>query len=175
MEPVARKRCLAAAESSIVTVSIDAEKSQKICDELIKKAKGKCRVAKVTKKERKRHPAAPFTTSTLQQEASRKLGFSAQRTMQVAQQLYEGIDTGEGAAGLITYMRTDSLNLAQSAIDEIRSLIASRYGKDHVPDEARVYKTKAKNAQEAHEAIRPTLADCIPESVKSFLSPEQFN
>ena len=152
----------------------DAEKSQTICDELTEAANGKCRVMKVTKKERKRHPAAPFTTSTLQQEASRKLGFSAQRTMQVAQQLYEGIDTGDGAAGLITYMRTDSVTLAQEALDDLRACIDSRYGKEFVPDEARVYKTKSKNAQEAHEAIRPTNATRNPHDIKSFLTPEQF-
>src|SRR3990167_8209017 len=152
----------------------DQATADKIKAVLLKDAKGELTVEQVEKKQRKRHPAAPFTTSTMQQEAARKLGFTVQRTMRIAQQLYEGIELDGGSTGLITYMRTDSLNLAQSAIDEIRSLIASRYGKDHVPDEARVYKTKAKNAQEAHEAIRPTLADCIPESVKSFLSPEQF-
>jgi len=152
----------------------DGEKSKSICDHLIKSAKGKCRVAKVTKKERKRHPAAPFTTSTLQQEASRKLGFSAQRTMQIAQQLYEGIDTGEGAAGLITYMRTDSVTLAQEALTELRECIDTRFGKEFVPDEIRTYKTKSKNAQEAHEAIRPTSAFRIPTDLKSFLTPEQF-
>jgi DNA topoisomerase-1 len=148
--------------------------SQKICDELIKQSKNKCRVAKITKKERKRHPAAPFTTSTLQQEAARKLGFSAQRTMQIAQQLYEGIDTGEGAAGLITYMRTDSVTLAQEALVDLRDCIAARFGKSFVPDEPPIYKTKAKNAQEAHEAIRPTNAMRIPADIKSFLTGEQF-
>lgn len=152
----------------------DAEKSKSICDHLIKSANGQCRVAKVTKKERKRHPAAPFTTSTLQQEASRKLGFSAQRTMQVAQQLYEGIDTGEGPAGLITYMRTDSVTLAQEALTELRECIDTRFGHEFVPDEVRTYKTKSKNAQEAHEAIRPTSALRIPAELKSFLTPEQF-
>ncbi|MCX7121551.1 MAG: type I DNA topoisomerase [Gammaproteobacteria bacterium] len=152
----------------------NSEKSKSVCDDLIKKANGKCRVAKITKKERKRHPAAPFTTSTLQQEASRKLGFSAQRTMQVAQQLYEGIDTGEGSAGLITYMRTDSVTLATEALDELRACIDSRFGKECVPAEPRVYKTKSKNAQEAHEAIRPTSALRIPADIKSFLTPEQF-
>jgi DNA topoisomerase-1 len=152
----------------------NAETSQEICDTLTKAAKGKCRVAAVTKKERKRHPAAPFTTSTLQQEASRKLGFSAQRTMQVAQQLYEGIDIGEGPVGLITYMRTDSVTLAQEALTELRECIESRYGKDYLPEESRVYKTKSKNAQEAHEAIRPTSALRIPQEVKDHLTPEQF-
>jgi len=152
----------------------DAATSQSICDTLTKAAKGKCRVSSVTKKERKRHPAAPFTTSTLQQEASRKLGFSAQRTMQIAQQLYEGIDTGEGPSGLITYMRTDSVTLAQEALVELRECIESRYGKDYLPEESRVYKTKSKNAQEAHEAIRPTSALRIPQEIKDYLTPEQF-
>jgi DNA topoisomerase-1 len=150
------------------------EQSESICAALTKAANGECRVAKISKKERKRHPAAPFTTSTLQQEASRKLGFSAQRTMQIAQQLYEGIDIGEGPVGLITYMRTDSVTLAQEALAELRECIASRFGKALVPDAIREYKTKSKNAQEAHEAIRPTSALRIPSEVKSFLTPEQF-
>ena len=126
--------------------------------ELTAAANGQLIVAAVEKKQRKRNPSAPFTTSTLQQEASRKLGFSASRTMRVAQQLYEGIDVGSGAVGLITYMRTDSVNLANEALEEIRGLIAARYGKENLPAEPRLFKTKAKNAQEAHEAIRPTLA-----------------
>ncbi len=137
-------------------------------------ANGQLTVAKVEKKQRKRNPAAPFITSTLQQEASRKLGFSASRTMRVAQQLYEGIDTGSGAVGLITYMRTDSVALAQEALDEIRNLITERYGKENLPKEARVFKTKSKNAQEAHEAIRPTSAQNIPEEIKSHLTQDQF-
>lgn len=131
-------------------------------------------VSKVERKQRKRNPAAPFTTSTLQQEASRKLGFSTQRTMSIAQQLYEGIDTGDGAVGLITYMRTDSVNLSQDALQQIRALIAERYGADNLPPAARTFKTKAKNAQEAHEAIRPTLATVLPESIRAHLSNEQF-
>ena len=134
---------------------------------------GRLRVAKVERKQRKRNPAAPFTTSTLQQEASRKLGFSAQRTMRVAQQLYEGIDTGQGAAGLITYMRTDSVHLAQDAVQEIRALIAQRYGARNLPASPRPFKTKAKNAQEAHEAIRPTVAAVTPESVRAHLNADQ--
>lgn len=152
----------------------DAKKSETICQALTKSAKGKATVSKVTKKERKRHPAPPFTTSTLQQEASRKLGFGAQRTMQVAQQLYEGIDIGDGPVGLITYMRTDSFTLAAEAITELRECIVDRFGKKNLPDEVRVYKTKSKNAQEAHEAIRPTSAMRIPADMKSFLTPEQF-
>lgn len=137
-------------------------------------AEGKLKVEKITKSQRKRNPAAPFTTSTLQQEASRKLGFTTQRTMRIAQQLYEGVDVGEGATGLITYMRTDSVNLANDAIAEIRSLIEERYGKESVPSEARVYKTKTKNAQEAHEAIRPTMAHSVPEKIKASLTADQY-
>ncbi|HET7370830.1 MAG TPA: type I DNA topoisomerase [Gammaproteobacteria bacterium] len=137
-------------------------------------ANGQLDVLKVDKKQRKRNPAAPFTTSTLQQEASRKLGFTAQRTMRTAQQLYEGIDTGEGAIGLITYMRTDSVNLANEALDDIRELIATRYGKDNLPKQPRVYKTKAKNAQEAHEAIRPTAASREPAELKGKLTQDQL-
>ena len=137
-------------------------------------AAGKLSVTKVEKKQRKRNPAAPFTTSTLQQEASRKLGFTAQRTMRTAQQLYEGIDIGGETVGLITYMRTDSVNLAQDALDEIRGLIAERFGADKCPDQPRMFKTKAKNAQEAHEAVRPTSVLRDPEAIKGFLSKEQF-
>ncbi|HET7570271.1 MAG TPA: type I DNA topoisomerase [Gammaproteobacteria bacterium] len=137
-------------------------------------ANGRLNALKVDKKQRKRNPAAPFTTSTLQQEASRKLGFTAQRTMRTAQQLYEGIDTGEGAIGLITYMRTDSVNLANEALDDIRDLIAKRYGADQLPKQPRRYKTKAKNAQEAHEAIRPTSASREPAGLRGKLSQDQF-
>src|SRR3990167_8304306 len=141
---------------------------------VLKDAKGKLRVSQVEKKQRKRHPAMPFITSTLQQEAARKLGFTVQRTMRIAQQLYEGIELDSDSVGLITYMRTDSVNVAEEAINELRDLIAKRYGKENVPDEPRLYRTKAKNAQEAHEAIRPTSSVRTPESLKSFLSPEQF-
>lgn len=142
--------------------------------ELEKAAQGKLRVLKVEKKQRKRNPTAPFITSTLQQEAARKLGFTAQRTMRTAQQLYEGIDIGNGAVGLITYMRTDSVHLANEAVAEIRHLIGERYGKNNVPDEPRLYKTKAKNAQEAHEAIRPSSVLRLPDSLKEFLNHEQY-
>lgn len=155
--------------------SITNEKqAEEIKKQLGKEAKGKLRVLKVEKKQRKRNPTAPFITSTLQQEAARKLGFAVQRTMRIAQQLYEGVELDSGSVGLITYMRTDSVNLAQDAINEIRELITERYGKENLPEEARLYKTKAKNAQEAHEAIRPTSVMRTPESVKAFLSPEQF-
>jgi DNA topoisomerase-1 len=124
------------------------------------------KVASVEKKPARRTPAPPFTTSTLQQEASRKLGFSAQRTMQAAQKLYEGIDIGGETVGLITYMRTDGVQTAPEAIDEARSVIAGRYGKEYVPEAPRIYKTKAKNAQEAHEAIRPTSMARNPGSLR---------
>lgn len=148
--------------------------AKEIESSLLKQAQGKLKVEKVTKSQRKRNPSPPFTTSTLQQEASRKLKFSAQRTMRVAQQLYEGIDVGDGMVGLITYMRTDSVNLANEALKEIRELIEQRYGKDHLPDAPRVFKTKTKNAQEAHEAIRPTNVHLIPDSIKNALSPDQY-
>ncbi len=119
-------------------------------------------VSAVEKKPARRSPPPPFTTSTLQQEASRKLGFSAQRTMQAAQKLYEGVDLGGETVGLITYMRTDGVQSAPEALTEARAVIASLYGKDYVPEAPRHYKTKAKNAQEAHEAIRPTSLERNP-------------
>ena len=131
-------------------------------------------VVKIDKRQRKRNPAAPFITSTLQQEAVRKLGFTAKRAMRTAQQLYEGVDIGMGSVGLITYMRTDSVNLAAEALEEIRDLIVKRYGKHDLPNQPRVYKTKSKNAQEAHEAIRPTSAKRTPEQVKEHLTADQF-
>ena len=142
--------------------------------ELLKQAQGRYLVTSVEKKQRKRNPSPPFTTSTLQQEASRKLGFTAQRTMRTAQQLYEGVDIGGETVGLISYMRTDSVNLAKEAVEEIRALIAKRYGDDNVPEAPQVYKTKSKNAQEAHEAIRPTAAERIPDQLKEKLTPEQY-
>lgn len=148
--------------------------AEKVVATLNKAADGKLLVTNVEKKQRKRNPAAPFTTSTLQQEASRKLGFGAQRTMSVAQQLYEGVDTGEGAVGLITYMRTDSVTLANDAISEIREFIAERYGNKSVPSKPQQYKTKSKNAQEAHEAIRPTSVLRTPEDMKAYLSADQL-
>ena len=131
-------------------------------------------VSKVDRKQRKRQPAPPFITSTLQQEAVRKLGFTAQQTMRVAQQLYEGIDTGSGAVGLITYMRTDSVNLAADAINEMRRYIDKQYGAKYLPENPRRYRTRSKNAQEAHEAIRPTSVQRVPREIHSKLSREQF-
>jgi len=141
---------------------------------LLDAAAGQLTVAKLEKKQQKSNPASPFITSTLQQEASRKLGFTTKRTMIVAQQLYEGIDIGGETAGLITYMRTDSVNLAQEAVEEMRALIAEIYGAANVPEEPRLYKTKSKNAQEAHEAIRPTYPRHLPSKIKDYLSIEQF-
>ncbi len=138
-------------------------------------ADGKLTTVKVEKKQRRRNPAAPFTTSTLQQEASRKLGFNTQRTMRVAQRLYEGIELpGEGNVGLITYMRTDSVTLASIAVDEIREVIRERYGAHNVPATPPEYKAKSKNAQEAHEAIRPTSAAITPDSLQHALDADQL-
>ena len=134
---------------------------------------GRMRVARVEKKQRRRNPPPPFMTSTLQQEAVRKLGFSAQRTMRVAQQLYEGVDIDGASIGLITYMRTDSLNLASEARDEIREYIRRRFGAEDVPAKARTYKTRSRNAQEAHEAIRPTSVTREPGALRSALSQDQ--
>jgi DNA topoisomerase-1 len=135
---------------------------------------GALSVLAIDRKQRRRNPAPPFITSTLQQEASRKLGFSAQRTMRIAQQLYEGVDIGEGSVGLITYMRTDSVTLAAEAITEIRATIERLYGKESVAEEIRVYKTKSKNAQEAHEAIRPTSAAIVPADIERYLDADQY-
>jgi len=135
---------------------------------------GELRVVAIDRKQRRRNPAPPFTTSTLQQEAARKLGFNARRTMRLAQQLYEGIDIGEGSVGLITYMRTDSVSLAAEAINEIREVAARLYGKAEVAEEPRLYKTKSKNAQEAHEAIRPTSAAITPADVEGKMDGDLY-
>ncbi|MEQ1440378.1 DNA topoisomerase I [Fontimonas sp. SYSU GA230001] len=142
-------------------------------DIVSKAAQGELVVGAVEKKQRRRNPAPPFTTSTLQQEANRKLGFTASRTMRAAQQLYEGVDLGGETVGLITYMRTDSVNLAQDALAEIRKTIADQFGAAAVPAEPRYYKTKSKNAQEAHEAVRPTAASRTPRQVAAYLNPDQ--
>src|SRR5918992_2421070 len=132
------------------------------------------RVAEIRRKETKRRPSPPFTTSTLQQEAGRKLGFSARKTMRVAQQLYEGVSLpGEGQTGLITYMRTDSTTIAETALKEIRRVITSEFGDRYALAKPRRYKTTSRGAQEAHEAIRPTQASRIPEAVQSHLSGDQ--
>ena len=132
-------------------------------------------VDSVEKRPRRQRPSPPFITSTLQQEAGRKLRFTAQRTMAVAQQLYEGLNVGaDGSVGLITYMRTDSTNVAETAIQEARAYISDRYGKQFVPDKPRVHRTRSKNAQEAHEAIRPTSIRRDPQSLAPYLSAEQL-
>src|SRR5919199_2087360 len=131
------------------------------------------RVANLEVKPVRRHPQPPFTTSTLQQEASRKLGFAASRTMQIAQRLYEGVDVGGETVGLITYMRTDGVQMANEAIQACRDVIRGEFGPRYLPSAPRLYKTKAKNAQEAHEAIRPTDLARRPRDVARFLEPEQ--
>ena len=147
------------------------EEAQAVVDTV---SKGAWSVAKVKRQERQRQPAPPFTTSTLQQEASRKLNMSPARTMAVAQQLYEGIDiAGEGAVGLITYMRTDSLRLSDEAVSAARGFIAQRYGGAYCPAQPRHYKTKG-SAQDAHEAIRPSDVTLVPEDIKKDLTAEQF-
>ncbi|WP_198246683.1 type I DNA topoisomerase [methane-oxidizing endosymbiont of Gigantopelta aegis] len=152
----------------------DEQRATEVQKALLEAADGKLMVAKLEKKQRKKNPAAPFITSTLQQEAARKLGFTTRKTMMVAQQLYEGIDLGGETVGLITYMRTDSVNLADEAIASLRDLITQKFGAENVPKQPRSYKTKSKNAQEAHEAIRPTDAFRLPETVKNRLTPDQF-
>ena len=134
------------------------------------------KVAEVRKRDVRQRPSAPFTTSTMQQEAGRKLRFTAQRTMAVAQQLYEGLNVGsEGQIGLITYMRTDSTQVASTALEEVREYIEAKYGKDHLPAKPKVYTRAAKGAQEAHEAVRPTSIKRDPASLKDYLSGEQLN
>ena len=134
------------------------------------------KVAEVRKRDVRQRPSAPFTTSTMQQEAGRKLRFTAQRTMAVAQQLYEGLNVGsEGQIGLITYMRTDSTQVASTALEEVREYIQAKYGKDHLPAKPKVYTRAAKGAQEAHEAVRPTSIKRDPASLKDYLSGEQLN
>lgn len=135
---------------------------------------GKFLVSNIVKKERKKHPTPPFITSRLQQEASRKLGFTAKKTMAVAQQLYQGVEVGKaGLVGLITYMRTDSNRIAMEAINDVRGFIEAKYGKEFLPDKPNFYKSK-KSAQEAHECIRPTFCKYPPEVIKASLSRDQF-
>lgn len=142
-------------------------------DALTAAAGGQLTAETVEKKQRRRNPAPPFTTSTLQQEASRKLGFTTTRTMRTAQQLYEGIEIDGSSIGLITYMRTDSVSLANDALAEMREVIADRYGNKALPDKPRQFKTKSKNAQEAHEAVRPTSAARHPSEMRKYLNSDQ--
>lgn len=133
------------------------------------------RITELKKQERRRNPAPPFITSTLQQEASRKLGFSARKTMSVAQQLYEGLELGsEGSVGLITYIRTDSVRVAQEAQEACRAVITGKYGPEYLPAKPPVYKTKSTMAQGAHEAIRPTVVGRFPDEIKAFLTRDQY-
>jgi DNA topoisomerase-1 len=152
----------------------DETRASAVRDRLLSHADGQLKADRITRKERKRRPAPPFITSTLQQDASRKLRFSAQRTMRTAQALYEGIQLNGSTEGLITYMRTDSVTLSNDALADIRRQIGSQFGADYVPKKPNFYKTKSKNAQEAHEAIRPTSAARKPDSIKSSLSDDQF-
>ncbi len=149
-------------------------KTQQQADEIRSMLQGaEFRTLSVDAKPTKRNPSPPFTTSTLQQAASSKLGFSASRTMQVAQKLYEGVDIGGETTGLITYMRTDGVQIAPEAIDAARTAIKDTFGNNYVPEKPRFYSTKAKNAQEAHEAIRPTDFMRTPDSVKQYLDSDQ--
>lgn len=153
--------------------SIENEETAKKAQNGIQKATS-IQISDIKSQTRSRNPKAPFTTSTLQQEASNKLGFPTSKTMKVAQELYEGITIGDEQIGLITYMRTDSVHIANEAIPEVIQCIIDVYGKDHVPDSPRLFKTKTKNAQEAHEAIRPTHFEHPPKSIEKMLSADQF-
>jgi DNA topoisomerase-1 len=152
----------------------DGESAESARERIAKAAAGALHVTDVASKERKRRPSPPFTTSTLQQEASRKLGFTTKRTMQVAQKLYEGVNIGdEGTVGLISYMRTDSVHLSVDALSEIRDVIARDFGTGALPDKPNFYTTKSKNAQEAHEAVRPTSALRTPAQVARYLTDDE--
>ena len=163
-------------------VSIDGKKLNKLSIKNEKEAKKiklelekeEYKVSNIEKKETRRNPFAPFTTSTLQQEASKKLGFSTKKTMSLAQKLYEGIDIGNGTQGLITYMRTDGVYTAPEAISAARNVIGKNYGKKYLPEKAIIYKNKIKNAQEAHEAIRPTDPNVLPENIKQYLTNDEY-
>lgn len=153
-------------------LSIGNETAAKEAQKLVEK--GGLNISNVEKKQTMRHPRPPFITSTLQQEASRKLGFGASKTMRVAQQLYEGIEIGGETTGLITYMRTDGITLSPEAVTQSRKVIEKDFGAQYVPEKPRIYKSSAKNAQEAHEAIRPTSLERRPEQMRKFLNDEMF-
>ena len=154
------------------TIVTDDQHRQVVAD-IEKSAKGTAKVVRVERKPKSRQPAAPFTTSTLQQEAVRKLGFTTGRAMRTAQQLYEGVDIGGSTVGLITYMRTDSLALANEALRELRDYIQQKFDASYLPRGPIQYRSKSKNAQEAHEAIRPTSVFRTPESIRKYLTSEQ--
>src|SRR3989344_4771249 len=149
-------------------------KTEKEAEKIVKDLeKAEYKIGKIEKKETQKNPSPPFTTSTLQQTASLRYGYSTKQTMMLAQQLYEGVDIGEeGSTGLITYMRTDSLNLSEESLDKAKNFIAANFGENYIF--TRRFKTKSKSAQEAHEAIRPTDPARAPESVKKFLNPKQY-
>ncbi len=173
IEAQLQKKRTASFRAKLIGVDIvDEAEAKGICDQL---QGAKYRVSAVTKKVTSRQPAPPFITSTLQQEAWRRLRFSAKRTMVVAQQLYEGLPLGkEGSVGLITYMRTDSTRVSAQALAQARTYIAQRYGPEFLPAKPRQFAKKVKGAQEAHEAIRPTSMEREPKMIKTYLSPEQF-
>jgi len=154
------------------TIVTDEQHRQVVAD-IEKAAKGTAKVVRVERKPKSRQPAPPFTTSTLQQEAVRKLGFTTERAMRTAQQLYEGVDIGGSTVGLITYMRTDSQSLANEALQELRDYIQKKFNTDYLPRAPIVYRSKSKNIQEAHEAIRPTSVFRTPESIRKYLTSEQ--
>ena len=154
--------------------SITDEKEAKRVVKKVKEEKDQFIVAKIEKKQRKTKSPAPFMTSTLQQTASSKLGFSPRKTMMIAQKLYEGVNTPNGVTGVITYMRTDSLNIAKEAVEAAREVIKNRFGEQYLPQKPKVYSTKSKGAQEAHEAIRPTMLDFTPQIAKEYLSPDEL-
>jgi DNA topoisomerase-1 len=152
----------------------DEQRAQEVTADVERAADGRFTVARINKRQRRRRPQPPFITSTLQQEAARRLRFTTQRTMRIAQQLYEGIDIGSGNQGLITYMRTDSVALARDAITEMRSVIGREFGEGKLPEKPNYYQSKSKNAQEAHEAVRPTSAKLVPIKLKQYLSDDQY-
>jgi DNA topoisomerase-1 len=152
----------------------DEKRATSVRDQLLHDAGGQLKADRIKRKERKRRPAPPFITSTLQQDASRKLRFSAQKTMRTAQTLYEGVEINGSTEGLITYMRTDSVTLSNDALADIRGQIKSQFGDDYLPEKPNFYKTKSKNAQEAHEAIRPTSAGLLPNQIKASVSSDQY-
>jgi DNA topoisomerase-1 len=152
----------------------DETRANTVRNQLLAAANGQLRADRIKRKQRKRRPAPPFITSTLQQDASRKLRFSAQKTMRTAQTLYEGIEINGNTEGLITYMRTDSVMLSNDALAGIRQQIHDQFGADYLPERPNIYKTKSKNAQEAHEAIRPTSASLLPNKIKPYLTDDQF-
>lgn len=167
------KRIIAATDKETAnSMIIDSEElSQKIVGQL---EKADYKVSSINEKTSQRQPLPPFITSTMQREAASQLGYAVKKTMQVAQGLYEGVELGEGPVGLITYMRTDSTRISQQAQDEALAYVKERYGKNYLPEKPRVYTRKAKNVQDAHEAIRPTSAERTPESIKQYLSSDQY-